>query len=231
MVCPKNIRAEFDYGAVDMSGYYDEAAAAIGKHHDLFQDIIGKIAWAYHNKHSGVNFDLKKYSQKDAQNLNRICREFYSHTLFSGYRYQKTDKLLHLKLQNAAPVRQFFQGGWLEWFALGVLLEHAAKRGKQYGFSCARSVKIRFHNQDLHELDVVFLAAGREPLVIECKSGEYRRELDKYLNLRKRLGIAADRFLLLVTDIDENQAKSLRAMYGLVFVTPQTLAAYLRDVI
>lgn len=224
------IQAAFDYGNVDMSGYYDEAATAIGKHYGLFKDILGKINWAYRNNHSGANFDLKKYSQKDAQTLNRICREFYSHTLFSRYHYQKPEKLLNLKLQSATPVRQFFNGGWLEWYALGKMLAQAAQRGKKYAFSCARAVNIRFDNQDLHELDIVFLPAGSEPLVIECKTGEYRRDLDKYLTLRKRLGISAERFMILVTDIDESQAKSLRAMYDLTFVTPQSLPAYLREV-
>lgn len=224
------IKADFDYGKVDMSGYYDEAAATIGKHYDLFKDVLSKINWAYRNNHSGANFDLKKYNQKDAQTLNRICREFYSHTLFSRYHYQKPEKLLNLKLQSAPPVRQFFTGGWLEWFALGKLLAQAAQRGQQYTFSCARSVNIRFDNQDLHELDVVFLPAAGAPLVIECKTGEYRRDLDKYLNLKKRLGIDACHFMILVTDIDESQAKSLRAMYDLTFVTPQSLAAYLQEV-
>ncbi len=226
----KNIRAEFDYDAVDMGGYYDEAAEAIGRYYDLFKDILGKINWAYRNNHGGANFDLKKYSQKDAQTLNRLCREFYSHTLFSRYHYQKSDKLLNLKLQSATPVRQFFNGAWLEWYALGRLLQQAAQRGEQYAFSCARSVNIRFDNEDLHELDVVFLPVGREPIVVECKTGEYRRDLAKYLTLRKRLGIPETHFILLVTDVDEAQVKSLGSMYDLTFVTPQLLHEYLQRV-
>lgn len=114
----KQITPEFDCAAIDMSGYFDEAAAKIGKNFAIFQDILNKIAWNYRNNHSGLNLDLKKYSQKEAQQINNICREFYSHTLFSRYTYQKQDKLIHLKLQAATPIRQFFNGTWLEWFAL-----------------------------------------------------------------------------------------------------------------
>ena len=180
---------------------------------------------------SPLNLDLKKYSQKEAQQINNICREFYSHTLFSRYVYQKQEKLVHLKLQSAAPIRQFFSGEWLEWYALGKLLAYAEKQGKNYVFSCARNAEIYFSNDDKHELDVVFLAKNKLPLVIECKTGEYRRDLDKYLTLRKRLDIPAENFVLLVTDIDETQAKSLSSMYELTFVTLSMLPQHIQNVI
>lgn len=224
----KQIAPNFDYSAVDMSGYYDEAAERIGQHYNVFKDIISRITWSYRNSHSGLNVDLKKYSQKEAQQINNICREFYSHTLFSRYSYQKQDKLIHLKLQSASPIRQFFSGEWLEWYALGQILKEAKQRGKTYSFSCARSLEIRFANEDLHELDVVFLPAGRQPLVIECKTGEYRRDLDKYLTLRKRLNIPAENFILLVTDIDEAQAKAFSSMYELTFLTLPMLPEHIK---
>lgn len=176
-----------------------------------------------------LNIDLKKYSQKEQQQLNNICREFYSHTLFSVYNYKKQDKNLFLKLQTASPIRQFFTGAWLEWFALNEVLQQIQK--KNLRFSCARGIKIRFQNEDLHELDVVLYTPNHAPVVVECKTGEYRRDLDKYLNLRKRLNIPAQNFILLVLDIDETQAKSLSAMYDLTFVTLNGLAEHINKVV
>ena len=227
----KNICPTFNYDAVNMSGYYDEAAEAIGNHYAVFKDIIGRIAWAYRNNHGGLNLDLKKYSQKEAQQINNICREFYSHTLFSRYTYQKQEKLVHLKLQSAAPIRQFFSGEWLEWYALGKVLQYAEQRGKEVGFSCARGAEIFFSNEDKHELDVIFLAQNQAPLIIECKTGEYRRDLDKYLTLRKRLDVPAENFVLLVTDVDEAQAKSMSSMYDLTFVTLPMLFKHIQQVL
>ena len=224
----RQIQPQFDYDAVNMSGYYDEAAEKIGENHALLKDTLGRISWAYRQNHAGLNIDLKKYSQKEGQIIQNLCRELYNSTFFTRYAYQKQDKILHLKLQSAQPIRQFFNGAWLEWFALGKMLEMAAKRGKSYHFSCARSVKIRFANEDLHELDVVFLPNGKNPLIIECKSGEYRRELDKYLALRKRLDIPASHFIILGTDLDDTQAKSLSAMYELTFATLDNLSEHLQ---
>lgn len=225
----RHIQPTFDYDAVNMSGYYDEAAEKIGKNHALLKDTLGRIGWAYRKNHTSLNIDLKKYSQKEGQIIHSLCRELYNHTFFSRCAYQKQDKILNLKLQNAQPIRHFFSGAWLEWFALDKMLEIAAARGKNYHFSCARNVKVRLANEDLHELDVVFLPDGKQPLIVECKSGEYRRELDKYLALRKRMGVPASHFIILVTDLDDMQAKSLSAMYDLTFVTPDTLVEHLQE--
>lgn len=137
--------------------------------------------------------------------------------------YHKADKTLHLQLQQAQPVRQFLNGGWLEWFALGELLHAAAQRGAHYRFACARNIEITLAADEKHELDVMYLPLGKIPLIIECKSGEYRRDLDKYLNLRKRLDLPPSHYLILATDLSHAQANSLSAMYQLTFVTPDRL--------
>lgn len=225
----QNIKTQFDYSTVDMSGFYDEAADKIVKHYDLFKKILSQITATYGRNSLNVNVDLKKYNQKEQQQINQICREFYSHTLFTVYNYKKQDKNLFLKLQTAAPIRQFFTGGWLEWFALNEVLNVVQQ--KNVRFSVARSAKIQFANQDLHELDIALYTPNGVPLIIECKTGEYRRDLDKYLNLRKRLNIPAQNFVLLVLDIDDAQAKSLSSMYDLTFVTLNTLTEHMKKVI
>lgn len=225
----QQIKAQFDYSAVDMSGFYDEAAEKIGSNYAVFEKLLGQLNWAYRKNVLNLNFDLKKYSQKEQQIINNICREFYSHTLFSVYNYKKQDKNLFLKLQPAAPIRQFFSGGWLEWFALNIVLQQVQE--KNIRFSVARSVKIRFANHDLQELDVVLFTPNHSPIIIECKSGEYRKDLDKYLKLRKRLHIPAQNYILLVLDVDDTQAKSMSSMYDLTFVTLNTLAEHLKRAI
>lgn len=122
-------------------------------------------------------------------------------------------------------MRQFFDGGWLEWYAFIELLKQTREHGR--AFSCARGVKVVFSNEDLHELDVVCLPAGQQPILIECKSGEFRRDIDKYLRLRKRLGIDRSRFIICASDLTQEQASGLSAMYELTFVNLPMLAPHL----
>lgn len=224
----RQIEARFDHAAVDTTGFFDDAARALGDNFALFGELLNRIRWAYRNSHSNVNLELANLSQKDAQALNTLCRQFHSHSLLATYRYQKVEKIVRLGLQSAPMVRQFFEGGWLEWFALITLLEQL--KAKKRGFSCARSVKVVFPNEDLHEIDVMALVDGQTPIYIECKTGEFRREIDKFLRLKKRLGIPRQQFIICATELSDEQASGLSAMYELTFVNLQTLVAKLQAI-
>ncbi len=221
----RQIDAHFDHSLVDTSGFFDDAACMIGNGYALFGELVKRVRFAYLKSHSGVNLELVNLSQKDAQAVNALCRQLYSHTFFARYHYQKPEKIVRLTLQTAPAVRQFFNGGWLEWHALLELLNQLQEKGKT--FSCARGVEVVFPNEDLHELDVVCLPDGQPPVCIECKSGEFRRDIDKYLRLRKRLGLDRSRFIICAADLTQEQAAGLSAMYELTFVNLQTLAPHL----
>ncbi|WP_213953354.1 MULTISPECIES: DUF1887 family protein [unclassified Variovorax] len=217
----RQIDAQFDHALVDTTGFFDDAARTLGDDWALFSELVDRVRFAYRKSHSWVNLELASLSQKDAQAINTLCRQFYSHTFFSRYHYQKQEKIVRLTLQTAPAVRQFFDGGWLEWYAFVELIQHARARNR--GFSCARGVKVVFPNEDLHELDVVLLPEGQSPICVECKSGEFRRDIDKYLRLRKRLGIERSRFIVCAADLTDEQAAGLTAMYELTFVNLSSL--------
>ncbi len=109
----RQVEARFDYANVDTTGFFDDAARALGENFALFGELLDRIRWAYRNSHSYVNLELANLSQKDAQALNNLCRQFHSHTLFATYRYQKPEKIVRLTLQTATTVRQFLRvAGW-----------------------------------------------------------------------------------------------------------------------
>ena len=225
----RKIEARFDYALVDTSGFFDDAARMLGEGHALYAELIDRVRFAYRKSHGWINLELGNLSQKDAQAINTLCRQLYSHTFFARYHYQKPEKIVRLTLQTAPAVRQFFEGGWLEWYAFIELLTQLRQRGRPA--SCARSVKVVFPNEDLHELDVIALPEGQAPICIECKSGEFRRDIDKYLRLRKRLGIDRSRFIVCTTDLNDEQAGGLTTMYELTFVDLGSLGRHLQTLV
>ena len=214
----KNIEVRIDPSAADTSGFFDEAAMQLGNSYELFADLLDRVRYAYRKSYTNVNLELGKLSQKDGQAITKFCRTL-----------QRPEKIARLSLQTAPAVRQFFEGGWLEWYALMQVL--TLKDDKRNAVSYARNVKVVFPNEDLHELDVVCLPTGQMPICIECKSGEFRREIDKYLRLSKRLGVGKERFIVCSTDLTEEQAQGLTAMYDLSFVNLQTLRKHLQKII
>jgi len=225
----RQIQASFDFRAVDTTGFFDEAAKAIGDGYELFAELIERVRSAYRKSFSALNLELGGLSQKDAQAVNNLCRKLHSYTFFSRYVYQKPEKIVRLNLQQAPAVRLFFEGGWLEWYAFIELLTLVQGRGR--GFSCARGVQVTFPNEDLHELDVVFLPDGQPPICIECKSGEFRRDIEKYLRLKRRLGIERGRFIVCATDLTDAQAAGLNSMYDLTFVSLGSLKTHLKTLV
>ncbi len=132
---------------------------------------------------------------------------------------------IRLVLQTAPAIRQFFTGEWLEWFAMMTCLGYCQERGKR--FSCARQLMITLPDQDRCELDVCMLIDGQQPICIECKSGEYRQDIDKYLGLRKRLGLSGNSFVMCIAGLSDEHAKGLTAMYDLTFVSERGLLPHL----
>ncbi|AVP58305.1 zinc ribbon domain-containing protein [Pulveribacter suum] len=222
----RQIEVQLDPAHVDTSGFFDDAALLLGSNQALFAELIERVRFAYRKSHSWINLELATLAQKDAQAINQLCRRLYEHTFFARYHYQKPEKIVRLTLQPATAIRQFFEGGWLEWYALMTLLGQAS--GHAGGVSCARSAKVVFPNEDLHELDVIALPAGQEPICIECKSGEFRRDIDKYLRLKKRLGLERGRFVICSAELTDEQAAGLSAMYELSFVNLQTLGPHVQ---
>ena len=223
----RKIEATFDYAQVDTTGFFDDAARLLGDRLDLFGELIDRVAFAYRKSFGTVNLELARLPQKDTQAINQLCRTLYSHTLFGRYHYQKPEKIVRLTLQTAPAVRRFFEGGWLEWYVFLEALE-ACKAAGRTQIACTRGVKVTFPNEDLHELDVMVLPVGRTPIVIECKSGEFQRDIDKYLRLRKRLGLDRQHFVICSPHMTDDQAGGLSAMYELSFVNLRGLRGHLQ---
>jgi hypothetical protein len=221
----KNITATASINAVDTTGFFDEAAVTIGSDYELFGAVCEQIRYAQLKEYPSNLIHLDKKSKEDAKAIEAFIQRLYEHSLIARFISNKKEKNIRVVLQNAPSVRRFFAGDWLEWFALMVGLRICQERGMN--FSCARNMTLAFPSNENRELDVFFFINNNQPLYIECKTGDFRQDLDKYVALRKRLAIDQRYFILCVADLDNEQCKGLAAMYGMTFVNTQTLAQHL----
>jgi hypothetical protein len=225
----KQIGTTINSNAVNTSGFFDEAAVAIGSDYELLGPLCERIRYAQSKEYNSAVIYLDKKSPEDARTLEDFCRQLHQYSLVARCIPNREEKTLRLVLQNAPGVRRFFSGEWLEWYALMVGLRVCQER--QTAYSCARNLRLTLANDEARELDVFFLLRGERPLYIECKTGEFRQDLDKYVALRKRLAIESKYFVVCVSDLDADQAKGLSAMYDLSFQNTQTLGAHLASLI
>ena len=225
----QQIKALPNLQAVDTSGFFDEIAVELGDNLPLLREVLDKIRWGLQKDVPNFSIKLGDYSQKDGQTINAFCKSLYESTFLSKYFYQKQEKIVRASVQFVPPVRNFFNGEWLEWYALMKVLNLLKERG--HTASCTRNLKLVFANEDLHELDVFFLIDDRTPYCIECKSGEFRQDIEKYLKLRKRLNIPREQFILCSPDLSDEQAAGLSGMYELTFVNPTGLQSHLQKLL
>ena len=75
-----------------------------------------------------------------------------------------------------------------------------------------------------------FLVDNRIPLCVECKTGEFRNDIEKYTRLAKRLNLEKGQFLVCATGLDEKQIRGFNSMYGLTFANVTNLLDHVRRV-
>ena len=153
----RQIEAQFDYAQVDTSGFFDDAARMVGQGYALFAELMDRVRFAYRKSHSWVNLELASLPQR-MRRPSIPCAASSTATPFCPLPLPEAGENRAAHTQTAPAVRQFFDGGWLEWYAFIALIELAQQRGKD--FSCTRG-EGGIPNEDLHELDVVCLPAGQ----------------------------------------------------------------------
>jgi len=224
----RQIKAEVDSKAIDTTGFFDEVAFSLGEQYAVLQEIVDKIKRVQGKNHTNVKLTLSKKSQKDRQVIIRFCQLLYEYSFVAKYYYQKPEKIIRLTLQTAPTIVRFFNGEWMEWFIFIAVLKKLTEM--KLPATCLRSLTVTFANQDHHELDI-FLLANNVPVCIECKSGEFRRDIDKYVGLRKRLNLTKDQFLICVLGLSQAQTQGLTSMYEVTFVNENNVFSQIESVL
>ncbi len=220
----KGILLDVNAKNLDTQGFFDEIAVALGEDYELLKEVNDRIKKTQRSGYSSVTLPISNYSQKQIQSLTKYCKALYDFSFVAKYFYNKTDKRIHITLQKAPSIVNFFNGEWLEWFVFMKLMIMFYE--KKIPFSALRSFKVNFPNEDKHEVDVFFMINDNTPLFIECKTGEFRSTIEKYHKLRKRMGIDKQNFTMLVLGLSDEQTKGLTSMYDITFINEKNFVDY-----
>jgi phage FluMu protein Com len=222
------IEVEVNHQSVDTRGFFDEIAMELGDNYETLKFVSNQIKFTQGKEFGNAKIDLSNKSKKEIKEITEFCKLLYEYSFVARFDHNKKENIIWLTLQKAKTIIRFFNGIWLEWYVLMKLLSFF--RDKKLPAACLRGLSIKHSNEDANELDVFFLV-GDIPICIECKSGEYRKDIQKYSNLRKKFKLEKSNFLLCVADLAEDQIQGLNSMYDLTFVNPQTLLEHVEQLI
>ena len=225
----RKIQIHFNQDAVDTTGFFDEIALLLGNNFNVLNFVSNQIKYVQNKGYSNVKIELSKKNPREIQQITSFCKELYDYSFVAKYYYQKKDKVIRITLQTAPKIKAFFNGIWMEWFTLMKLLEFFRER--KLAPACTRGIEITFTEGNSNELDLFFLTEKNVPICIECKSGEFRQDIDKYLSLRKKLYIDKNQFVICVFGLSQEQAQGMTSMYDLTFVNETSLIEHVQTVI
>ena len=224
----RGIRLEASHRAMDTTGFFDEVAVQLGDGYETLKSVSDQIRFAQRRGFSAAKLPLSKSSEYELTALTSFCRELHQYSFVAKYFYQKDERTAWLTLRTAPEIVRFFNGEWLEWYVFMKLV--AFFREARIPVACLRNPVVTFPNEDIHELDVLFLVDNRIPLCIECKTGEFRQDIDKYTRLVKRLHLEKGQFLICATGLDETQIQGFNSMYGVTFANETNFLEHVRRV-
>jgi predicted nucleic-acid-binding Zn-ribbon protein len=215
--------------ASDISGYFDEIAVMLGDNLILLDPVLDGIRYRQRKGYDKFNLELNSYSTEHVNVLKNFCQTAYEFAFFSKYHFDKRKNSIFIMLNESPQIRHFFDGEWLEWY--GFMKVASLLLSQKKNFSCLRSSKIlSATSQEQNEIDIFFLI-DQQPLWIECKSGEFRDSINKYQALRKRIGVASDYAILLVSGLEDEKATSMSSMFNLTIVNEHTLLKHVTQLL
>ena len=225
----RQIKIDINHEAVDTTGFFDEIALALGNNIDVLSFASNQIKYIQNKGYTNVKIDLAKKKAEEIQQITSFCKRLHDYSFVAKYFYIKKEKIIRITLQKAPKIRAFFNGIWMEWFVLMKALE--LFRDKKIAPACARSIQVSFANGRSNELDLFFLTENGTPVCIECKTGEFRQDINKYLSLRKQLNISKQQFVICVFGLSQEQALGMTSMYDVTFVTEKTLIDHIQSIL
>jgi phage FluMu protein Com len=225
----RKIHIQINQEAIDTTGFFDEVALTLGSNFNVLKFVSNQIKYIQNKGYTNVKLELSKKNPDEIKQITSFCKEMHDYAFIAKYYYQKKDKIIRLTLQTAPKIKNFFNGIWMEWFTLMKLLKFFGD--KRINPSCMRGLNISFPNSTSNELDIFFLTKDNIPVYIECKSGEFRQDIDKYLKLRNQLNIDKSQFVICVFGLSKEQANGMTSMYDLTFVNETNLIDHIEKII
>jgi len=223
----KSIQAKVDPKMMDTTGFFDEVAIYMGNNFHVIDSIIGQIKYIQNKKYDTVKITLSKNTKEEVQQIIEFCKMLHQYSFIARFNFQKKDKVIYLTLQDIPKIKSFFNGLWMEWFVLIKIITFFKENN--ITLPIIRGVDIIFPNKDKNELDIFFINTQGDPICIECKTGEFRQDLSKYLTLQKKLNIKKENFILCVFGLDNEQAQGLTSMYEITLVNESTLVNQIKS--
>jgi hypothetical protein len=81
----KHIPVEINADAMDTSGFFDEAAVALGDNYAVLKIVSNKIKYRQLNNKERAYIELADIDDKDSEAIKKFCKELYDYSFVAKY--------------------------------------------------------------------------------------------------------------------------------------------------
>lgn len=178
-----------------------------------------------------VRLDLRDATQEELADITLLANHAYRAGLLPRYEYRRSPRRLLLCEPPVSPVAiNFFNGTWLELFALQTVRELAVSTG--VSLTPRVGVQVRLPDDDRFELDVV--CAQEDRLIwIEAKTTDgFSHQLPKYRGVSELICDSPRHAVLLWTGGRPHHLEATRGSLARMTVcAPETLRGHLLELV
>lgn len=186
----------------------------IGRNYLLLEGMIKKIKRAYQYENYYLNWIVTNPSH--LKSIHKILKQLEANNLI--YRYKFSSNLIELRVNPNSFCRAFFLGIWLEKYICQIFYTIITKELCNYFFNLdyeiLSNVILRFPSKITKELDVL-VRIYDSFYWVECKTGDFEYEINKYRSLKNYVGFEDDNSFLVVPYVCENYAQQLAELSGI----------------
>jgi hypothetical protein len=195
---------------------FDRLAEYLGDHFPDLHRLAGGIRWTILENETTA-FALKKLAPSEREHFLEFARMLNDLAFLSDFHYNETAERLKFQARDDQRLLRFISGQWLERYVLVKGRKCFEKASVE--FASARNIEVKAGaSNPRFEMDVLFLVGGN-PIWIECKSREFRRDIGKYAERAELLGIPLDRTVVAVQSFEDERTEEAAAdiprLYGL----------------
>jgi hypothetical protein len=210
------------------SRVYLRLAEYLGDHIADLERFLRGLKWTAHEgKKSSLGF--RDATDAERRHTLEFAKMLHDLALLGYHNYnERADRLTFMSSERTEFLR-FIRGAWLEQYVLATVERIVEANGGR--FEISRGVQVKHTESNLRfEMDV-FALLEETPLWIECKSGDYRAHIEKYVERAGEIGIPLDHTFLVVSGVADDVAHDLTEIFGLSVTPAATLAAEITAVI
>ena len=184
----------------------------MGSAYPLVEPLIKEIK---RNLAKGQQFTLcvREYSAKAITAMCGLATTLKNHGFLKEYFYKKSPHcVIVARPENSSKFHDFYTGHWLEYYVANVV--RALVSGRPGARSINLNAEVRDRFEEIIEFDV--LATLRDEVFwIECKTGEYKKYIEKYEKIAKKLGMGSNHVFLVIAGIDDATVKALNESHSI----------------